>query len=373
MFQSPLDSPTSPENVTTFHSLKKLRRSVSGALGAALGGSNNLRAQQLSLDENWYLSRSAPNSLDSSGEGGGIWGPRALRHVPDVTAELPSSPDCDGEDEAEEDEDQSSSQLKTPAFSYLASGGHIMYLPEYDSRRCIVPRVKSNQLTAAQRSLSVDVLNFHKKQEMNNSSFTVIKYNNDGIQEMKEKRPESPWSDTQQNQHHHHHHQQQRSSIPISLASKSTPVSSKKGKKFTFQSTIRQIERKRIADRLSKEAEQQERQRKHEAEAMRLVEEEFQRKRAREKASLKEQLRLFSLQDGADGHHSLPVMSSDPEPRAPQRRTRAEPEGAAARVVGVQSKRSGYKQQDHEDEIIKVRAEPREYRDYTASPAKISR
>lgn len=90
-------------------------------------------------------------------------------------------------------------------------------------------------------------------------------------------------------------------------------------KKFAFQSTIRQIERKKIAEKLSKEAEYKgkgsifhilkmikfqwmkfftERQRLSEMEAMRRVEEEFQRKREREKADIRQQLRLFTLTQG---------------------------------------------------------------------------
>lgn len=66
-----------------------------------------------------------------------------------------------------------------------------------------------------------------------------------------------------------------------------------RSKRFTFQSTVRQIERRRLAEKLSREAEAKERQRKGELEAMRKVEEEFQRKRAKEKASIRQQLRLF--------------------------------------------------------------------------------
>lgn len=57
--------------------------------------------------------------------------------------------------------------------------------------------------------------------------------------------------------------------------------SNKKSKKFTFQSTIRQIEKKRLSDKLSREAERREKKRLRELEAMQKVEEEFQKKRAR--------------------------------------------------------------------------------------------
>lgn len=70
--------------------------------------------------------------------------------------------------------------------------------------------------------------------------------------------------------------------------------------RFTFQSTVRQIERRRLAERLSKDAEQKEAQRLSELEAMRRVEEEFQKKRAREKASIRHQLRIYSLGENCD-------------------------------------------------------------------------
>uniref|UniRef100_A0A8D8V682 Uncharacterized protein n=1 Tax=Cacopsylla melanoneura TaxID=428564 RepID=A0A8D8V682_9HEMI len=68
----------------------------------------------------------------------------------------------------------------------------------------------------------------------------------------------------------------------------------KKSKKFTFQSTVRQIERRRIAEKLSKQAEQKERQRLMELATMQRVEAEFQRKREREKADIRQQLRLYT-------------------------------------------------------------------------------
>jgi hypothetical protein len=64
------------------------------------------------------------------------------------------------------------------------------------------------------------------------------------------------------------------------------------------------VERRKIADKLSREAEEHEAQRLSELEAMQRVEEEFQKKRAREKASIRHQLRIFSLEEG---HQSLPV------------------------------------------------------------------
>lgn len=71
---------------------------------------------------------------------------------------------------------------------------------------------------------------------------------------------------------------------------------------------MRQVERRRIADRLSKEAEQKEAERLSELEAMRRVEEEFQRKRAREKASIRHQLRIYSMV----GEDTSPTPNSFP-------------------------------------------------------------
>ena len=85
------------------------------------------------------------------------------------------------------------------------------------------------------------------------------------------------------------------------------PIKSKKSKshKFKFQSTIRQVERRKIAEKLSREAEEKEMMRLGELEAMQKVEEEFQRKRAREKNMIRQQLRIASLEhEGYDSHQN---------------------------------------------------------------------
>nr|XP_023021298.1 uncharacterized protein LOC111509730 [Leptinotarsa decemlineata] len=96
---------------------------------------------------------------------------------------------------------------------------------------------------------------------------------------------------------------------------------SRKPKKFTFQSTIRQIEKKRLSDKLSKEAERREKKRIQELEAMQKVEEEFQRKRAREKANIRQQLRLYCLDED-------PTWSSLPPNLEMKNEIRPEPDGA---------------------------------------------
>lgn len=86
------------------------------------------------------------------------------------------------------------------------------------------------------------------------------------------------------------------------------PIKSTKTKpkshKFKFQSTIRQVERRKIAEKLSREAEEMEMHRISELEAMQRVEEEFQRKRAREKNMIRHQLRIASLEESSYDPHN---------------------------------------------------------------------
>lgn len=83
------------------------------------------------------------------------------------------------------------------------------------------------------------------------------------------------------------------------------PIQLKKLKshKFKFQSTIRQVERRKIAEKLSREAEEKEMHRLGELEAMQKVEEEFQKKRAREKSMIRHQLRIATLGEGYDSQN----------------------------------------------------------------------
>ncbi|XP_026737720.1 uncharacterized protein LOC113500963 isoform X2 [Trichoplusia ni] len=102
-----------------------------------------------------------------------------------------------------------------------------------------------------------------------------------------------------------------------------------RGKRFTFQSTVRQLERRRLAEKLSKEADLKEQQRRTELEAMRRVEEEFQRKRAREKANIRQQLRLVS-----SGAASMPSPTQ-------HNKTRDEPDGSCRESPAPERMRDG--------------------------------
>ncbi|VEN61453.1 unnamed protein product, partial [Callosobruchus maculatus] len=95
----------------------------------------------------------------------------------------------------------------------------------------------------------------------------------------------------------------------------------KKSKKFTFQSTIRQLEKRSLSEKLAREAEKREQKRLMELEAMQKVEEEFQRKRDREKANIKQQLRLYRMDEDT-------AWSSLPLDLEMKNKVRAEPDGA---------------------------------------------
>ncbi|XP_076261420.1 uncharacterized protein LOC143197116 [Rhynchophorus ferrugineus] len=135
----------------------------------------------------------------------------------------------------------------------------------------------------------------------------------------------------------------------------------KKPKKFTFQSTVRQIERRRMAEKLSKEAEKKEKQRLKELEAMQKVEEEFQRKRAKEKANIRQQLRLYAMDDNQwtslppditikteerqepDGALSSSTSSS-PQPPKSQELTRKNEQNESKLTLHVTRELSEYRQ-----------------------------
>lgn len=296
----------------SFNSLKKLRRSVSGVLGAALGGvAVGSPARGEPLDENWVLSRSVPNSLNLEA----TWG---------APTSSPSSPDQD----------------VRPSFSYLASGGHVMYLPEYQTRHRTFPE----QLTSFGRgrpySAGVAARNLQTTVPLSKSCDNIS-----AVSEMRQL-GRSPSPD-----------RMNEVEVPQTIPA---PEKKAKSRRFTFQSTVRQIERRRLAEKLSKEVELKERQRLGELEAMRRVEEEFQKKRAREKASIRQQLRLFSLDENV--YCSLPTGWGD---------TRDDPDGAPSSTPSPASGASGTgktpRQAASTQVLSEFRQPSREYREYRQS------
>ncbi|KAJ2940752.1 hypothetical protein O0L34_g14863 [Tuta absoluta] len=104
-----------------FNSLQKLRKSVSGALGAALGSRRFDLEHEPMLQEpeqNWFLTKSAPNSLSNP-----------------LLFQQPARGKGSAEDDIKEEEVAPAPE-KEPEMnpwqrstSYLSWGGHVMYLP----------------------------------------------------------------------------------------------------------------------------------------------------------------------------------------------------------------------------------------------------
>ncbi|XP_067002017.2 uncharacterized protein [Anabrus simplex] len=254
------------ETPPSFNSLKKLKRSV---LGTGIGGRREDERGD-ALDGNWVLSRSVPN---------------LPQHPASSSTTSPSSPD----------------------FSYLANGGHVMYLPQYST---IDPELDRTTPRGRSYSAGVGLRNLRSSSHLSKSCENI------SVSEMRQigRTPSPEIIDMMGIRN--------RDSVSPNIITEEKEDSNtqkrSKGRRFTFQSTVRQIERRRLAEKLSKEAELKERQRLTELEAMRQVEEEFQRKRAREKANIRQQLRLFSLDENL--YSSLPTGWGDG--------TRAEPDGA---------------------------------------------
>lgn len=212
----------------TYSGLQKLKRSVSGVFGN-LSTRKELAQQQSNVlqdqGDNWFLSKSAPNSLNN--------GLNSL--------EVKHSQKSDDTDR----------QLLTNS-SVKQNSGRVMYLPElnYEQNQA---RAKSKHETRV-RSKSAERSNNNYKLSVYSKSCENIVAEVASTQEPKNLQD------------------------PPVVSSQPTH---RKRKRFTFQSTVRQIERRKLAEKLSKEAEKKERQRLRELEAMQKVEEEFQKKRAR--------------------------------------------------------------------------------------------
>ncbi|XP_013176916.1 PREDICTED: uncharacterized protein LOC106124610 isoform X2 [Papilio xuthus] len=273
-----------------FHSLQKFRKSVSGALGAALGGRRFDLEHEPMLEEpeqNWFLTKSAPNSLSN---------PLLFQ---------PHDYDDVKEDDSKEKEVQSGSWRA--GTSYMSWGGHVMYLPPPPAGSPAAPAQPLSLLGPLDRPIR------SKSSGCLEASARAARSARAALAgEMRERErsasPElaravpatvRPVSDRNQS--------------GVNAGSRS---GSGGGKRFAFQSTVRRRERRRLAERLARDAELREQQRRTELEAMRRVEEEFQRKRAREKASIRQQLRLVS-----SGAASLPTPTHN--------KGRDEPEGCS--------------------------------------------
>ncbi|XP_014098564.3 uncharacterized protein [Bactrocera oleae] len=147
------------------------------------------------------------------------------------------------------------------SLSYLTTGKHVMYLPSkepnaittHNEVTCRTTMRKSEQYQYKQQQRHQKIVRQSLQDEiMNPDNYSLIT-----------------------------------SHVPVKDAS-----DIEKPQQFTFQSTIRLLEKRRLAERLAKDAKLREAKRKRELEAMKRVEDDFQRKRAIEKASIRYQLQL---------------------------------------------------------------------------------
>lgn len=329
---------------SAFNSLKKLKRSVSGAFGIGAHDVQRKRAHDI-LDDNWLLSTSAPTSLqhnqiiESSRMSSCAWKlyvGREREHVDGNSVDnnrsndretrndtVDDDVDRDGEDDdivederIEEDTDGDNEGkdfpviLKPPSFSYLAPGGHVMYLPESNEAEYRVQSLNGRKIgSSSHEDLVARGSYTNEMQSRSNDDGVSTKRRFDdsrlyadaktsrGITEFSSFR--EPYRSSNEVKERRASSARERENLQSNKEpsdpkeAKSRAKGASKSRRFTFQSTVRQIERRRLAEKLSREAEAKERQRRGEMEAMRKVEEEFQRKRAKEKASIRQQLRLF--------------------------------------------------------------------------------
>lgn len=96
----------------SFNSLKKLKLTVSGAFGQTTTTTTTKPIDESIRNDNWFLSRSAPNSIDN---------------VPAIN----NSTSTDDEIKPQTYELQQNLIIKPNSFNYLKTGHHIMYLPNH--------------------------------------------------------------------------------------------------------------------------------------------------------------------------------------------------------------------------------------------------
>ncbi|XP_076033841.1 uncharacterized protein LOC143020871 [Oratosquilla oratoria] len=275
-----------------FNSLRKLKRSMSGALTVIGRKSPDDKRSHSPEDrktsdtwrDNWSLSRSIPNSLNTcdahestSNLSGRERSKSGGRSPAPMVLEAPVAY------EAKSDTGLSThSRPRTPSYLNYGSSGHIMYLPEYNSRKPSRTDLASEDEDDERRG------------------WPMHGYDH-GVRPLTPDQERKPPSGDEGPSHPENYDSYEPGALPGHLAlvspQEQTHFSkSKKSKKFTYQSTVRMLEKRKIEEKLSKEVAEKEKQRLKEMETMRKVEEEFQRKREREKKKVKEQLKLLSLQ-----------------------------------------------------------------------------
>ncbi|XP_053682036.1 uncharacterized protein LOC128732729 [Sabethes cyaneus] len=239
-----------------FNSLQKLRKSVSDVF------TSDADVSPLESGDNWFLSRLESPTISK---------PYEKRQLSPTTPKQ-SPPETPANGLKKDETSTFGKPTKHSAISYVVSGRHMMYLPKDATK--VIP----NGGTPGKNDQNNNQVPEVPAQPVSTTTTTT-----NGSKSHAEKRRESK--------------QNMQDPVPDPEEAFPVKISHRKNHRFTFQSTIRQIEKRRVAEKLSREAEIKEAMRLSELEAMRRVEEEFQKKRAREKASIRHQLRLFTMEE----------------------------------------------------------------------------
>ncbi|XP_043190428.1 filaggrin-like [Amphibalanus amphitrite] len=249
------DRQTSPH---TFNSLRQMKRSVSTAIAALR------RSPAHSIDENWLLSRSVPNSLNAGEE----------------EVARPNEARSDGG----------------------AGGGdrHVLYLPEYHSMP--LPRradraVRMGRRPAGKRDTNRSAVDLWStgdgSQNQTQDRGESLDCSRDDSQDQRTNTSRDESRDSQRDEPEPEQRQRRRHGSRDELRGEErratpekpprTSLSTAAGKRrFSYQSTVRQQERRRLEARLSRLAEEEEQQRLKELRLLHQVEEQFQKKRGKE-------------------------------------------------------------------------------------------
>lgn len=256
-----------------FNSLQKLRKSVSDAF------TSDAELSPLESGDNWFLSRldSSPPAITNAYEKRQL-SPTGPKQTP---PEAPSSAGSAGSKKNDSNEQFSAKPTKHLPIGYLISGKHMMYLPKEATKVVVTSGKNDANNNSLPTEVSPPLATMSSYQSRSGYGADRRRDNKENMQD--------PVPDAGENGG-----AGEMEKFPVK-------ISNRKNHRFTFQSTIRQIEKRRVAEKLSREAEIKEAMRLSELEAMRRVEEEFQKKRAREKASIRHQLRLFSMEEGGNG------------------------------------------------------------------------
>ncbi|KAL1374351.1 hypothetical protein pipiens_004942 [Culex pipiens pipiens] len=251
-----------------FNSLQKLRKSVSDAF------TSDAELSPLESGDNWFLSRldSSPPAITNAYEKRQL-SPTGPKQTP---PEAPSSAGSAGSKKNDSNEQFGAKPTKHLPIGYLISGKHMMYLPKEATKVVVTSGKNDANNNSLPPEVSPPLATMSSYQSRSGYGADRRRDNKENMQD------------------------------PVPEGS-----------------TIRQIEKRRVAEKLSREAEIKEAMRLSELEAMRRVEEEFQKKRAREKASIRHQLRLFSMEEGGSGQ----AFEGNEDDELPELIKRAEPEG----------------------------------------------